>query len=507
MQNLIISTAEAVRSKFNRVLALFVSLGLLTIPALAQHFDDHQIEPLIDAPQWAKESNEYLMRGSETLAYHKLVTIVYDWEIGRPWGEAYFPEAQNRLADFRDKVCTGYNLIGTQSKLPLICNYPLTVKNQSDVIALAESLKDAVSRKWLEQRWGLKIHSVILPNKPDSFNIIAFSSEATESGPVKFWDLKTQNVTMSTVFPLEMDVGSYYDGYKNINFPSQMYFSAKKIILNDLQLRFRALKFGNDWHQAIMRQNKSLQLNPIFDSIDIQFNQLYIESIDIFESVFQKTKLNKTASPTFDIKGNKNYPQEVFQHVAYQMLKEIMWIQGAYFSVSINQKPEMNSGHRALKALLTLQKYALSWRMFLLELQTRAAPLNSHAAVLDQMFNETLAGIYDSELIRAVLEEDVYSSYGLFDKMGYTIVSNSLFEEPYLSESKPRIYKELKSIGVDFKDLDQKSQIRLLKEYIHTQDGKIDRIALARIGAVFKVNITENDLRQLAQIIHDVRFL
>ena len=124
------------------------------------------------------------------------------------------------------------------------------------------------------------------------------------------------------------------------------------------------------------------------------------------------------------------------------------------------------------------------------------------------MADPMLAFTYTAEQLKAILGLDVYGDAGLFDHYRYSVMSDTLFSAEFLKEYNPALYKELVLPDGTLKhvaDMPRADQIRILRTYL-MPDGKVSISGLLRMEAVFAEHVTDQDLRNLADVIHAKRF-
>jgi hypothetical protein len=309
------------------------------------------------------------------------------------------------------------------------------------------------------------------------------------------------------------DVDTYQAGFDQKDFPSQFGFDGDTIVVNDWLLRERTMEFASTWKFAIEFNRKYPPKDPIADSKEIQFQHLFDDLHGELEKTYGELLEKVKDKPKFLERFQKehaagDFPEEVYEHVAYAHLRDILRIESAYFALAKDQRATASSRQKAMESLLTLQRYEPQWRFFLMELTTRAELFISRAAVIDQVADPMLAFTYFTEQLNAVLSLDVYAKTDLYDRFSYAVLADELFDPRYLKEYQPAIYKELLQSDGTLKrvaDLPRADQIRILRRYLVDANGNFSLTGTSRMQAVFGARIREDDFRYLADVIHEAR--
>ncbi|MGZ3686403.1 MAG: hypothetical protein ACXVCI_21300, partial [Bdellovibrionota bacterium] len=198
-----------------------------------------------------------------------------------------------------------------------------------------------------------------------------------------------------------------------------------------------------------------------------------------------------------------DFPEETYQRVAYDQLRELVLTQGSYFALASTQRKNTSPRQQALESLLTLQRYSANPRAFALELTTLMEPLASHAFVLDEAANFPLAQTFVVEMLKALLGSESYADKPLFPTYGHGLLAPVLFQDTFLSENAPDVKDAL--AGRDFAKLDPSEQLKLLKLYLIKSDGKVRTMGVFRLAACWLSEANIEELHTLAERVHEVR--
>ena len=455
---------------------------------------------------WNNDDTAFYSRGSETRAYADLLHIVYDADINRPWGDAYFPEAESRLETFRARVCPAL-------PSPIrICSVPVKMESENDISELKVSLTDDALNRALEERWGVRIENVKLPNASREFNLeLGHGQLKYEPAPSStYWNFIPESTSRFTMIPLMPDVDTYLASFGEDDFPAYFALTSRGILLNDWQIRDHAMTFAAHWKFTIQMNRIEHPANPATESEEIQHQLLFEENQalfnDYYDALLPNVQGKKAVLARFlKERADGDYPEEVYQHVAYRLLNDLLHMQSAYYKLAETQRQHTLNRHKALESLLTLERYSPAPRIFLIEAQTLGVPFAPRAAVLDQAVSVSAATAFAMEHLNLILGLFDYAHSHFFEKYGYAVLANELFDAQYLKNYQPGIYQELLQPDGNLKRIEtlpMNDQIRILRKYLVTADGGFSLSGFYRMAGVFRLRIRETDLHRMAEIIH-----
>ncbi|MGE3684473.1 MAG: hypothetical protein AB7G93_22370 [Bdellovibrionales bacterium] len=468
---------------------------------------------LIDFVTWANSYTTRFESGSEQRAMKELIEIIYDLEIERPWGEAYFPEAQKRLVTLRSMVCPAL----TNTRL---CHVPEQLNTAASVGALADVLADSTIRDALQKRWNLAIYPLAMPGSGLPYDFWAapvdlITSEHSES--TKYWTMDPKPSVWTKIVPLVSDVRSYWAGFSQQDHPSLFALTNdSEILINDFLLRDRAMKLAQVWKFRIARNHDAPLTNAVFQAEEMQWQQLFDENETTFnqayESLLAKVSDDATVKARFlKERNNEDFPEEVYQQVAYELLLDLVKVESSFYERAQSERPDASDRQLALEMMVTLQRYAKSSRLYHLEVYRRANLIASTAAVLDQTVDPYLAITYLLEQVKAILgmEKEKYESLNLFPRYRRAVWDNELFDARYMKEYQPEllsaIMKEHGSLS-KLASLPAEEQKEILKQYLFTPNGKLNPTGFYRVAGLLSTRLKPKDSRELAEIVHEARY-
>jgi hypothetical protein len=473
--------------------AFLVVLSLVTFSAAADELpllgDPAE---LVDNAGWLAAQNKFHESGSETRAFSDLVTILYDWDNGRPWGKEYVPEVNARLGHFRELVCVDAPALA-------ICKTPGIIGSGKDVVLAEESLLNSATIASLSQRWNVKITPWLLPGRDPLFSVIAATSASQENVLAKYWDLSAQRVQISTYFnAIIPDATNYRAGFDSKDVPAMFAVNPSGLAIDDRQLRQRASDFAAAWKHALASNRATPPAHALADANEIQLQKIFDSEQPDFVHAYKDLLAKVADSPDLRIRFERerrdgDYPQEVYQQVAYASLLEMARVQGLYLTLAQSQRLDLSPRQRALESLLTLQRYSSCPQIFALEVTTLLDPFASHGYVLDENTDAALASTFVLENLKALLGMGVYDGQGTFPAMGKGLLNPVLFDDPDIAKTLN---------GRKFASLKVAEQIEILQKYLQPDFGKIRAMAVVRMGTLFLQSATTEELHQLAETIH-----
>jgi hypothetical protein len=465
----------------------------------------HSPALLFDFQSWNRDRAAATARGSASQAYLQLALMLYDRKIERPWeAPAYARTMNERLTEFRRHFASdGQHL----------CDLPLQVTNEAEHRQLATALRDPRLLEELRTRQGLNVYPAIYLNHPRAFDLMVNRTESSERETLSLWRMQPRDVQWRFTTPVLGSVDSYKEGFFDRTSPSQFAIAGNEVIIDDADLRDRAMAFAHQWKFQIRVAQNGRRENPVYDSESLQFRLLAQEHRAELDATYERLLVQVASNPATTARFQReraagDYPVEVYQHVAYAHLRGLERLQSGYYAAVRDQRTDIDAGHMLLESLLTMQRYSPSWRFMLMEVTTQSNAFTAHSAVLDQMVNSGNARGFAAEQIKAILGVGPYAGTNLYDRLSYAILADELFDAGYLREQQPEIFAELaRSDGTirSIRELPRADQIRILSTYLMSADGHVDRTAGNRLQAVFATRIREADYRELADVIHRTR--
>jgi hypothetical protein len=325
--------------------------------------------------------------------------------------------------------------------------------------------------------------------------------------------MQPREIRWTFTTPVQAGVDAYRAGFEHQDFSGQFALEGDGVLVDDWLLRDRAMTFASNWKFEMRVRHRHPRDNPTTDSDSVQYQQLFDEhraELDAtYERLLPATQGNPdTAARFLRERQDGDYPEEVYQQVAYAHLRELQRLTSGFYALAKDQRTSMSARQVALESLLTLQRYSPSWRFYLMELTTQSQLLASSAAVIDQMVDPMLAVTFAAEQLKAILGMEVYADANLYDRMRYAVLADELFEPRYLQEQQPAIYQELLKPDGTLKrvaDLPRDDQLRILRAYLTNANGGVNMTGVLRMRGVFAARIHEDDLRALADVIHHAK--
>jgi|GEM_PF-5456793 len=455
---------------------------------------------LVDYRDFSSRASNFNTVGSETRAFSDLVEILYDWDNNRPWGSDFFPVANERLKEFRARVCPMVPGLGA-------CFAPRVIWSGTEIALLQKSLLASPALSSLGQRWGLEIAPWVRPLREPAFSLLIGETDASAPVEAAYWNLPAAKVEWRTFRHTYLnDKDNYRAGFDQKDVGALFSHFGRNMRLNDWLLRDRTMGFAASWKHAIGASEHWNPTNPIVEAPARLFLKLREEQAARFEHYFEILKDKVTGEHLQRFEKERaagEYPEEIYQHVAYEQLREILQIQGSYFARTLELRKNTSVRQKSLESLLTIQRYHSSPRIFAMEMITMMEPLSSRAFVLDAATDLGIVQALVMEELKAVLGSEPYVGKALFPAVGKSLLEPELFRATYLDEYAPDIKEQL--AGRDFTTLDIEEQLRIFKLYLQPKPGKFRPMALYRMGVLLLATASDADLRQLADVVHEAR--
>lgn len=455
---------------------------------------------LVDYGDYSSRTENFNRDGSETRVFRDLAEILYDWDNNRPWGNAYFPEANKRLKDFRAVVCPALPPVAA-------CFRPTIMLSQSDVQLVQKSLLDPSVLEVLSRRWSLSLSPWALPLRADAFSLLVGSSESWAPRSAAFWNLSPASVSWKGVgATLLHDKDNYRAGFEGKDAPALLSNNGAGMMLNDWLLRHRVMSFAQAWKHAIGSSQRWNPSNPVVDAVPRLFLRLRDSKLSDLRLATELLKAKVSGDHLLRFEKESaagDFPEEAYQQVAYDELRELLQVQGTYLAAAQSQRLKTSARQKALESLLTIQRYHRSPRFFVMEVLTLMEPITSHAYALDAVVDAGITQALVFDQLKALLGSEPYDGKALFPALGSGLLDPELFRASYLDDYAPDVKEQL--AGRDFASLDANEQIRILKLYLQPQPGKFRPMALYRMGALFLGTASDEELRKLAEVVHEAR--
>lgn len=447
-----------------------------------------------------KHAENFNRPDSGTLAFRQMVEILYDADNGRPWGSEYFPVVNRTLAKVRSDLCPTVNFLN-------LCVTPAIIWNARNVAEAQAALMNPGSLAILSKKWDMEIMQWKLPLRLGTFSLVVGQRGEPEMVKADYWQMRARDVRwlpLRQIFVSDKD--NYRAGFDSKDFPALFAHSGPEMRWNDWLLRTRAMEFAQQWRHNVRMRDRQPAPSPIFDTTAVIHQAMARDQAADFEKKYSELRALVSGEHLARFEKERaegNYPEEVFQHIAYRNLKNLMQVQGNYLSQAMIFRRKTSERQQVLESLLTMQRYSASPQMLAAELTTLSDPISSHASVLDAMADASIAHAFILEQLKALLGQEVYAGKALFPALGKGLLQPELLNDDYLKEYAPDIREKL--AGRTLVSLETKEQIEILTAYLQPQPGKVRPQALFRMGLLVLSSSSAEDLRKLAEAVHEAR--
>ena len=453
---------------------------------------------------WVRDFDALTERGSASRAFRELTIALYERTLEGPRGERALADFNTKLAELRRHLCSGESPV---------CSLPERVNDDLELQAVADVLTSPSVIAAMRARYGVDVQPITFLNSPRSFDVLLSRRAVSEARRVALWEMGPRDIQTTLVTPVQRGVDSYRASIERSSFPGIFAMGREGVVIDDWLLRDRAMAFAHTWKTSIALNAGEPLGHAISDATDLQYRRMREELRGELDAAYAQLRPRVEGDAEVAARFEReraagDYPAEVYQHVAYAQLREMVRLQSSFYVLALAERPDASPRQMALESLLALQRYTPAWRFFLTDLASQSQPIFARAAVIDQMADPLLAFTYVAEQLKAVLGEEVYAAEGLYDRMSYAVLADELFEPRYLREYQPDIYRELLLPDGSLRrvaELPRADQIRLLRRYMVNADGTTSSTGIVRLRSVFSSRVREDDLRHLAEVIHRAR--
>jgi len=485
---------------------------------------------LLNYDRWMKASAEFNSPGSPTAVFRDLVHIAYDTDIGRPWGPALFPEMNNRFQAFKKLFCPAINN-------EMLCQKIGTVNKGIDLLHIKIALSDEKVLLELQKILKLSIVAIQFQGPAKDLNLWASPLMSWGVGSLLFWNEDAVRFPVLIYEDLLLtDLESYAAGFRQDSHPGFVSHSKEGLQLNDTLLKSQAMEFADRWKRGAEAFQKSpsevgLSANTVIYSTEFLYQRLYVEKQPQMELLYQKQlkelELAVIEAPDIqphlvryqNLRREGNYPLEIYQHFAHAGLEELVLVQNAYLwklQKQGTQPPVFGLpegwklfSRQLMESLLSLQKGASETLFLLIELSTQSDPVANHAAVLHQLSNPQMVRALLYEMLNVILEMGPYKNSNHFAKYQDLLSMDDVFEESYIKNQRPEMIPLFETEGswVKISNRDLADKKKIIKTFLWPSEGKVQPIALFRLGRSLLAQIKEAELKDLAMTIRKSRGL
>lgn len=485
---------------------------------------------LLDYHRWMKASAAFNYPDTPTAVFRDLVHIAYDTDVGRPWGQGLFPDMNNRFQAFKKIFCP-------EIKNEMLCQKIGRVTKGIDLLHIKMALSEESVILELQKILRLSIATVQFQGPAKDLNLWASQIMSWGVGSLLFWnETPVRFPVLLYEDVLLTDLESYAAGYRQDSHPGFVSHSKEGLQVNDTLLKSHAMEFADRWKrgtEAFQKLPTSVgpNANTVIFSNQFLYQRLYLEKHSQMELLYQKQlkelELGVLEAPALQAhlaryqnsRREGNYPLEIYQQFAYEGLMELVLVQNAYLwklQKQGTQPPKFGLpegwklfSNQLMESLLGLQKGASETLFLLIELSTQSDPVGSHAAVLQQLNNPQMVRALIFEMLNVILEEGPYKNSNHFAKYHALLSLDDVFDEGFIKDHRPEMIPLFASTG-SWQKISAMSAIdkkKTMKTFIWPSEGKVQPIALFRLGMALLAQMTDADFKDLALTIRKTRGL
>lgn len=400
---------------------LFFLFSLIALVAAAKVSAVEQDGALFDAVRWLERQK--VISTKEVIALRDLVTIKYDENVGRPWGDFHLrQETTKRWAAFRKSFCPAVKDLCLLSENAELSSISQILKQESTLRQINARLSELGSPVSIVR---LREVPALLPTHLSGLNDFNFvigvitraqSSEGPSYGQVE-----------DTVL---MDVGSYYLGFQRQPPPVYVAIDNKnQLLVFEETLIAKALEIAPLWQKSLNQE--------------IPQGYLYLPNLLIRDYAAAKKSNSKKYDSLKSLQG--------IEWLIYDDIKALSINQGLYLQRSWSEKlSDADKEMTVRRALLQLQK---DFDMRLISLLFLQQSYDQNAVVIEQYTPVPTVNTIIRENINALLSAEGFKSLA-YKKQWFTAVDLKYVQEPdFLKEFNLDLYEALENIDLLDKDL------------------------------------------------------
>jgi len=453
---------------------------------------------------------------SQNKAFQALIELLYDRVSGRPWGDKYLAEFDRVWQTWRSYACP------QSTKL---CALPAAVSEQKTLDQILKALADGEMQK-----------DLLLPMQ-DSSDLVDFPGVTAETGipnvlsaakketvshdGLHLWNLSGSFTETDRIYTTVHDLPAYLasynmDGSNAVFALNQQGGTTIEIDkLKDTAQKVAALwKFNSENAMLNQIDLKSFKLNDAEAYSALKLEDLYKERFDYYlKTLTEKLKAlpPEQSQETLDRfkkeAADKNYPEEVYQYVVYELLLPIIRAQASYFALAAHGRPQLSSEFKIWESLLTAQAYGGGKTTLHFMLDELVIPRN---LALAQTVNPRIGALHLLEEVKFILQFEPYSDPTAFERLGHVFHAADLLNEDYVKDNAPDLVADLKDPKSgkirDVFSLSTESQLHILRKLLMPEPGKYRMSGLLRLAFTLEALISEEEAQGIAKAVHATQF-
>ncbi len=467
------------------------------------HEDTSPVQ-ILDIQKWI-QIRDRANASKQATSLKRLVEIIYDKIISRPWEEAnYWHEAGTRWGDFRQANCP--------SDLSL-CSLPQELGGLQQLETVRDGLVSAEAHRILNgqlSKLGLRLSpNLIFPvqlsvaeSDEANFSFRITTIEKEENSNVDGKSLVTMgDVILNDILTYRMSFGSdLARTYFAVDAQGDGYVQADRV-------RESAYTFATNWKRVAQRE---VNYSTI-DVGDLLLQQLKKELSGAFDATFDRLLAKLDASNPDHLehinrfkveRARDRYPTEVYQWVIYDQLLQISSLLTEHYQQATANHEDLHSAPQALKAIVTLQQQ-ISPRLLFCLLQREWD--FDEGSVVEQVLTRPVAGMYMAEHVHVLLEHRPYEKLAQFEKLSTKIDYKLLTDDPeFLKAQNPEFYKKMTDLGLLDAERLRAAPLALQKAWLEdylTKDGQVFAMGIYHVSAALTLSLDARSARDLAEII------
>ena len=445
----------------------------------------------------------------DLMAFKSVVEIIYDAINERPWGEKYFPEAEQRWTTLRLRLCPSVKAFCDET--------PENFDSFESLLEISEALRSAPVFTSLQQHFskqGYFLHTHLFPESgQDVFSVLLTAQEEkAEIQKPSMNGLNAPNVIH--IFGEQVQVASLKDyGGSATDYVTLSRDHANTVLFNQDSIKIRAIFAADLWAQELqIPESSEEQKYPVLffeRNVHRSLNNKFKEDLQSLQRVF----LKKLKELPLDLAGetlrrfedSKPLPVEAYQHLNYRYFRKALESQGTYLSLVQQNGVQKSAVLQGFESLLTIQQQMdPQWLLFLLMQEMR----DPESTILSQLTPSSAAAGFLREELDAMLDLGRYRGNNTFSKIRYAFEGSDLFYEN-LSEDNASLFAQIAnpdgSVPTTYSQWNDVTFKRLVQEYVAPANGRTVHAPFMRTLMTVILRLKDDDSRFIARTIQESR--
>lgn len=503
------------------LISLFGSLAATAAPLReAAPAADLTLSPvqIIDYLKWG-EIFTAQSKSPELRAFNDVSFIIYDKYIGRPWGEAYYPEATKRWKTFREKYCE-------QALAPATCALPEKIENDTHLIEaitrldnrpIVDGLRTALARAgW---RYDKISYIGFTPNagEPPLYNVLVSAHEMGAGVEANVWSLHGPVTIKEKEYVVTYDMAGYRNGFFNDPTNTFLTYDHEGAAVINLDLvKQAATSFAGIWKFKVSKNPAGPGAPSLSNSDEYFLTRLQEARKARFEEITSAltARLEKMQTPGARVtlarfqkdRAAGQYPEETYQQATYDLFHRLATEQAKYFALARVQRAKLNPKRQAWESLLHQQR--VTEPGFVLY-QLYQEGVFEAGSILSQFANKATVYAYFYETVKAVLALGEFAGKTEPETYARLLTLPDVLDADFLATHAPEALELLRDPLTKrprtVESLTASERRAFWNAYVHGPNGKVRTVPVFRLALSITLLSSAEEGRALAELIWNTR--